>query len=445
MMRSTTMIRSQLMHVAAAAVWLIAPATVLGQSREVPAPVQDRMVVIHSATIHTGTGAVLENGSIAFADGVITGVTAGMPDVGDAMVIDGSGIHIYPGLIASETNLGLTEVGAVDVTNDYTELGRVKPEVRAAVAINPDSDLLSVCRANGILTAHVLPSGGLVSGRSSLVRLDGWTWEDMAIDDTAGLVVSWPRTEPINSRWMRRSAAEQRKEIAEDLKRVEQVFDDAAAYLVARENDPAVKTDLRYEAMAPALRGEQPIYVRASSMGQIESAVGWALRRGLRIVIVGGHQADRVAPLLARHDIPVILGGLHRLPARRHSAFDEPFTVPLRLHEAGVRFCIASGAGAAHERNLNHVAATAAAYGLPKEAALAAVTRSAAEILGLTSHGTLEAGKAATFIITDGDPLEITTNTLEAFIDGRRIDLGSRHKALYEKYREKYRQLGIVD
>ena len=393
MMRSTTMIRSQLMHVAAAAVWLIAPATVLGQSREVPAPVQDRMVVIHSATIHTGTGAVLENGSIAFADGVITGVTAGMPDVGDAMVIDGSGIHIYPGLIASETNLGLTEVGAVDVTNDYTELGRVKPEVRAAVAINPDSDLLSVCRANGILTAHVLPSGGLVSGRSSLVRLDGWTWEDMAIDDTAGLVVSWPRTEPINSRWMRRSAAEQRKEIAEDLKRVEQVFDDAAAYLVARENDPAVKTDLRYEAMAPALRGEQPIYVRASSMGQIESAVGWALR----------------------------------------------------LHEAGVRFCIASGAGAAHERNLNHVAATAAAYGLPKEAALAAVTRSAAEILGLTSHGTLEAGKAATFIITDGDPLEITTNTLEAFIDGRRIDLGSRHKALYEKYREKYRQLGIVD
>jgi imidazolonepropionase-like amidohydrolase len=291
-----------------------------------------------------------------------------------------------------------------------------------------------------------MPQGGLVAGRASLVRLDGWTWEDMAIDADAGLVVSWPRTEPITAWWMEKSEAEQRREIGEDLEAVERVFDEAAAYLKAKEHDEALETDLRFEAMRPALRGEKPVFLVASSMGQIESALAWAARRGLRPIIVGGHQADRVIPLLKQHDVPVIVGGLHRLPSARHADYDEPFTLPVKLWQAGVRFCIASGAEAAHERNLNHVAATAAAYGLPREEALKAVTLHAAQILGLGStHGSLEVGKSATLIVTNGDPLEITTDTLLAFIDGREIDLGSRHKALYAKYRQKYVQLGILE
>ena len=245
---------------------------------------------------------------------------------------------------------------------------------------------------------------------------------------------------------MRKSEAVQRKEIREQLDQIDEVFDDATAYARSRSNDETVKTDLRFEAMRPIVNGSKPVYVRAASAGQIEAAVAWGVRRGYRVVIVGGREADRVMPLLQAHDVPVIVRGLHRMPSARHGAYDEPFTLPTRLHDAGVRFCIASGAGSAHERNLNHNAATAAAYGLPREVALKAVTEYAAEILGVgKTHGTLEPGKAATLIVTTGDPLEITTETLTAFIDGRRIDLGNRHKAMHAKYREKYRQLGLLE
>jgi imidazolonepropionase-like amidohydrolase len=434
-------------EVLAAAALLVIAGAVCGQSRQVPAPAQDRPVVVHSATIHPVGAEAIDNGYVVFEEGRITRVGRGRPPrVPDARRHDASGLHVYPGLIAASTTLGLTEVGSVDVTNDHTEYGQVKPEVRAAVAINPDSELIPVARANGILTAHLMPRGGLVSGRSSFVCLDGWTWEGMTVEPACGLIVSWPRTEPINAWWMEKSEQEQRKEIREGLQQVEDLFDEAAVYIAARASDPALPTDLRFEAMRETLAGRKPVFVQASSMGQIESAVAWAVRRNLRIVIVGGHESDRVIPLLQRHDVPVIIGGVHRLPGRRHAAYDEPFTLPGRLHEAGVRFCIASGTGAAHERNLNHVAATAAAYGLPRDAALRAVTLSAAEILGVDDRvGSLQEGRSATLIVTNGDPLEITTDTLVAFIDGRRIDLGNRQKSLYEKYREKYVQLGLIE
>jgi imidazolonepropionase-like amidohydrolase len=268
----------------------------------------------------------------------------------------------------------------------------------------------------------------------------------MAIDPAAGLVVNWPRTEPVTAWWMETSEEAQRQEIKEDLEAVEKVFDDAIAYIKAKDANPELATDLRYEAMRPALQGDKPLFVSAALAGQIESAVAWANRRGLKIVIVGGSQADRVSSLLKRHDVPVIVSGIHRLPTRRHDGYDEPFALPAKLHEAGVRFCIATGGEPSNERNLNHQAATAAAFGLPKEKALQAVTQDAASILGLgDTLGTLETGKQATLILTTGDPLEITTDTLVAYIDGRRIDLGSRHKSLYEKYQEKYRQLGLVN
>jgi imidazolonepropionase-like amidohydrolase len=427
---------------------LLGTSVAAGQSRQVPAPAQHDPAIIHSGTVHTVSGERIDNGYVIFDEGRIVAVGAGAPPAyaPDARLYDASGLHVYPGLISSNTTLGLTEVGAVDVTNDHTELGRFKPEVRAAVAINPDSDLIPVARANGILTAMILPNGGLVSGRSSTIRLDGWTWENMAIDPEAGLVINWPRTEPRTGWWVTKSDEEQRKDIAEDLEAVERVFDDAAAYLDAKDAGSSIETDLRYEAMRPALRGAKPVYVRANAPGQIESAVAWAKRRGLRIVIIGGRQAQHVIPLLVEHDIAVIVNGLHRLPSGRHAAYDEPFVLPSQLHEAGVPFCIASGTGAAHERNLNHNAATAAAYGLPKAEALKAVTLHAANVLGLgATHGSLETGKSATLIVTTGDPLEITTDVLIAFIDGRRIDLGSRHKSMYAKYRQKYQQLGLIE
>ncbi len=420
-----------------------------GQSRQVPGPPQDRPIVIHSAMIHTVSGDVIEHGHIVFKDGRITHVGPGDAprlEASEVTVYDGTDLHVYPGLFAIDTEVGLQEVSAVPVTIDHTEFGRVVPEVRAAVAVNPDSDLIPVARANGILTAMISPKGGLISGRSALMRLDGWTWEDMAINADAGLIVNWPRTEPIEAWWMEQSEAEQRKEIEEDLKSIERIFDEAAAYIAAKDADSEQATDMRFEGMRAALAGEQPVFGRAAQMGQIESAVAWAKRRDLDIVIVGGIEADEVLPLLLKYDIPVIISGTHRLPLRRHDAYDRIFTLPKRLHEAGIRYAIAPGTEPAHVRNLNHIAATAAAYGLPKTEALRSVTLHAANILGVGDElGSLEPGKAATLIVTSGDPLEITTDTLMAFIDGRRIDLGTRQTQLYDKYREKYRQLGLLE
>jgi imidazolonepropionase-like amidohydrolase len=414
------------------------------QSREVPAPPQDHPIVVTGAVVHTVTGPTFAAGYVAFNDGRIIDVGEGEPPTLPwAEIVDARGLHVYPGLISCDTTLGLIETGSISATRDYSEAGDVTPEVRAAVAINPDSDLIPVTRANGILTAMVTPRGGLVAGRSSLIRLDGWTWEQMAIEADAGLVINWPRTEPnLRTSWWRetRPEKEQRKEIGERL------FDDAIAYHRSADADPQQASDMRYEALRDVIGGLKPVFVRASSRGQIESAVAWAARRNLNIVIVDGREAVEAAELLRAHDVGVIVTGLHRRPQHRDDPYDTPFTLPARLHEAGIRFAIASGTGSAHERRLNHNAATAAAYGLPPDEALNAVTIRAAEILGLgTSHGSLEVGKAATLIVTTGDPLEITTETLVAFIDGRRIDLGNRHKALYEKYLEKYRQLGLIE
>ena len=422
------------------------------QSAQIPAPPQDKPIVIKNATIHTVTNGTIEAPSyLVFENGRITNVGRGeAPRIDGADVIDASDLHVFPGLISSETTLGLTEIGSVDVTQDSRELGDFTPEVRAAVAVNPDTDLIPVTRANGILLGLTFPSGGIISGRCSAIRFDGWTWEDMAIDDTAGLVLNWPRTEPVFSRWGGRgrsmSAGDMAERAKEAINSINEFFDAAERYLAARESDDTVPIDSRYEAMRGYVTGEEPIYVRADSAGQIESAVAWANRRGLRIVIVGGREADEAAPVLAKHQVPVIIGGTHRTPSRRHDNYDTPFTLPKKLHEGGVLFSIGTGGQAAHERNLNHQAATAAAYGLPREEAFKSVTINAAKILGIDEeYGSLESDKSATMIISTGDPLEITSDVLVAFIDGRRIDLGSRHKRLYEKYQEKYRQLGLIE
>ncbi len=417
------------------------------QSRQVPAPPQNEIVIIQNATIHPVSSQAIERGYIVLQDGLIREVGEGAaPDLFDSQIVDANGFHVYPGLIAPQTQLGLIETGDVSVTNDHRELGNFTPEVRAAVAVNPDTDLIPVARNSGILTALTLPDGGLVAGRCSIIRMDGWTWEDMAIDDAAGLVITWPNTDPIRAPWMRRGGGEQRQGIAEQLAMIDAIFDDAEAYFAAREHDDDVTTDLRYEAMRDCLAGNRPLFVWASSVGQIESAITWADKRGYKIVILGGLEADRALPILKKHDVPVVINGVHRMPSRRHDAYDRAYTLPKVLHEVGVKFCIAPGGRDGMERTLGHHAATAAAYGLPRDEALKSVTLSAAEILGVgATHGSLERGKAATLILTTGDPLEITTEVVMAFIDGRRIDLSSRHTQMYEKYREKYKQKGIIE
>ncbi len=444
----TTLVRT----IALAAAALAAPAS-RGQDLTVKAPPQSRPVLITNVAVYPVSGPPIASGKVLFIDGVIRHV-GGMAEpitMVEAVVpetIDGKGKRLYPGLIAPATTIGLVEISSVRATRDFAEVGGVTPEVRAAVAVNPDSWHFPVARMTGVLTACVFPDGGAIPGRASVVRMDGWTWESMAVLDDAGLVVDWPAVRPIRAWWMDRSDEEQQKEIRKALDRIEQAFASAEAYLRARAADASTPTSIRLEAMRPALEGKRPVFVRCQDLEQIQSAVTWGAKRGLRMVIVGGRDALLCADLLKKHDVGVIVSGTHRLPRRADAAYDEPFTLPAELEKAGIRWALATPGATSqgNDRNLPYQAATAVAFGLENAAALRGVTLGAAQLLGVSDTlGSIEPGKAATIFLADGDPLEITTRIEAAWIDGRAIDLSNKQTALAAKYREKYRQLGLIN
>jgi imidazolonepropionase-like amidohydrolase len=415
-------------------------------SESIPAPPQKKPIALVNAVIHPVTESVINDGTILFDKGLITdlGTTVAIPE--DAVTIDLQGKHVYPGMIESYSQLGLTEIGAVRSTNDYTELGQINPNVNAQVALNPESEYFPVTRANGIAMAITLPTGGIISGKSALIKMDGWTWEDMTVKAPVSMVMHWPQLQ-IQSGWWRKPVKEQRKDINKNKELVEQTIKDARAYMAAREaakhkGVPFHKKDLKLEALIPVFKGELPLWITANSLIQIESAVSWAEEQKLKIVLVGGTDAIYATELLKEKNIPVIITSILKLPVHRDSDIDEPFTLPLKLHDAGIKFCIAA-TGASSVRNLPYHAAKAAAYGLPKEEALKAVTIYPAEIIGVADKvGSLEKGKEATLMITDGDPLEITTQIEKLYIQGREIDLRNKHKQLYLKYQERYQQIG---
>ncbi|MFZ9691740.1 MAG: amidohydrolase family protein [Phycisphaerales bacterium] len=427
-----------------------------GQSPNVPAAEPTGPIAIVGATIHTASAdpdlpPVIARGWILVRDGVIVdlgGSEQPMPalDPADWTIVDASGMHVCPGFHAMDTQLGLVESMAVRATDDRRETGDVTPEIVPAVAINPDTDLIPVARAGGILLASVVPEGGLVPGWCSTIRLDGWTPEELAVESKAGLLIAWPMMDPVRAAWVRRGEDSQRNRTREQLESLEKLFDDAAAWRAAREADADMALDRRLAAVAETLDGAKPIFVTCGSTSQVEAAIAFAARRGLRLVIVGGPGTLEVADLLAERDIPVIVDGVHRLPRHRHDRPFEPFELAGKLHTKGVRVAIATAEEPAHERNLPHQAATAAAHGLPTETALAAITRVPAEIVGIADrYGSLGPGRSATLLVLDGPPLEITSAPVAAYIDGRPIDLSSRQSRQREKYLEKYRRQGRLD
>lgn len=431
-----------------AAMLLACVALVAAQDLTHKAPAQKGPIMLHGGTVHPVFGFPLENGFVVFDRGRIIQVGALGPAVpGVKEKIDVQGKHIYPGFIGAYTNLGLTEIGAVRATRDFDEVGDLTPEVRAAVAVNPDSTLIPVTRSNGVLTFATFPRGGAIPGRASLMRVDGWTWEDMAIRADAGLVVNWPRARPGYLPWQvsRRAEEDRDKRIRKNLVRLEEAFSRARGYVDARRAGADLPIDIRWEAMWLALEGHRPVFFLAQDYDAIVTAVDFAARHRLKAVLVGGQDAWLCTDLLKKHDVGVIIRSLHRFPKRNDSDFDETYRLPARLEAAGVRWCLASGQPASNERNLPYAAARAAAYGLSREAALKSITLYAAQVLGVADRlGSLEKGKSATLFVADGDPLEVTTNIEMAFVDGRRIDLSNKQTELYAKYRAKYRQLGLV-
>jgi len=417
---------------------------------------EQRPMVIDGATVHTISDGVIERGRVVIEDGVITAITSADTSValpGRPITVDARGLHLYPGLIAAATDLGITEIGSVRATHDYNESGGFTPEVRPSIAVNPDSTLIPVARSNGVLVAGIFPSGGRVPGRASVVQLDGWTNETMTIDDASGLVISFPNVRPVTDWWMTRPISKQREDISKNLDELKERFASARAYLSARSAETDHPIDLRYEAMRSAfptgvsgLDNQDFTYIWAQDVDQITAAVSFAQRFGLRPVIVGGRDAPMVADLLVSSDIPVLVNGTERFPKRADSPHDDPYTLPSRLQRAGIRWAFASGSGASNERNLPYGIAKAVAYGLDPDVAIRSITLGPAELLGVDDRlGSIEVGKHATLILTDGNPLEITTSVVAAFIEGRRSDLTDKQKLLNEKYREKYRQLDLID
>lgn len=432
-------------HLVLAATAFLALASRLGASEIVPAPPQTRGVALVGATIHPVTGPEIPAGTIVFENGKIAALGAGIAVPAGAEVIDVAGKHVYPGFISANSVLGLIEIGAARATVDIEEAGAINPNVRSAPSVNPDSELLPVARTNGILTAHAVPEGGLISGQSALMRMDGWTPEAMTVRSPIAMHLRWPNLTIDRDPHARKSADDQQKEIDKAQKTIRDAFEIARSYENARKSgNPDFKSDLRWEAMMPIFEGKLPLFVHAGTLAQMEAALAWAKQAQLKITIVGGSDAWRLAPQLKESDTPVVLALATRLPSRRDDSYDSVFSNAARLHEAGVRFCIATGgrsSEAPHERNLPYEAAMASAFGLPRDEALKAVTLYPAQLLGVADQlGSLEVGKAATLMITTGDPLDLPTAIEAAFIDGRQIDLTNRQTRLRDKYREKYRR-----
>ena len=410
-------------------------------------PPQSQPIALQGATIHTVTNGVIENGTILFNNGVITAIGTDVQLPAGTRVVDASGKHIYPGLIDAYSTVGISEIGSVDVSSDINELGDFNPNVRAEVAVNAESRHIGTTRSAGVLVSLTTPGGGLISGMSSALNLEGWSWEEMSLESAAALNVNWPNPNPRRGGrgGGRGGGAGDAPTYEERVQELKDFFAEARAYRDAVAVGEEVRSDSRYAAMIPALNGEIPVVVAADGAAQINDAITWGQGEGVRIVIRGGRDAIHVADRLVSENIPVILTSTMAAPGRAYEGYDGAYSMPARLYEAGVKFAISGGAGALYTNRLPWEAGVAVAFGLPEEEAVKAVTINAAEFMGLDDRvGSLEAGKQATLLITTGNPLDMTTNIEQAYIQGRELDMNDIQKHFFEKYMVKVRQLRPV-
>ncbi len=403
---------------------------------EVPGRLPAGEIVLEHATIHPASSEPIEDAVLVMHQGTIRqlGRYGKMSlQLGEqAERIDLTGQHVYPGLIDADSAMGLIEIDAVRATVDLAETGSINPNVRGHVAFNPDSEMIPVARAGGVLLALTVPRGGLLSGQSSLMRLDGWTGDEMTVEPSVGMHLNWPR---------RRGGPGGDRDAKDPLAELRDWLRNARSYVAAGRDEHSAGFDARLEALVPVVEGGQALYVHADDIRAIQEAVAFCEQEQVKLVIVGGYDAPQCSDLLKRHEVPVIVTGTQRLPRRRHADYDEPFRLPARLSASHVKYCI-GGYGrfsASLVQNLSHHAGTAAAHGLSRSEALKAITLYPAEILGVADrYGSLEAGKSATLIVADGDLLEVTTSVKRAWLDGRPVDLDNRHKRLWRKYQRRY-------
>jgi len=406
--------------------------------------------VIRNAHIVTLNGPDIENGSVVIRDGKIeaVGVTVNVPS--GAQTIDARGLSVYPGMMDAGTAMGLVEVGqGAAGTVDTAELGDLNPNAKAIIAINPHSAHIAVTRVDGVTSAVSLPTGGLISGQAAIINLVGTTPQEMAVVPYAALVINFPRTARRGGEF----GAEQQPDVdlnatltanERQIDQIRKMMRDALAYGLAQDafakdtSLPRPDQNIVLEALVPYVRGERPVILRADREAEIRGAIKFAEEMKLKPIILGGDDAWKITALLKEKDVPVILTGIQSLPLREDDAYDTLYEAAAKLKAAGVRFCISTGNSGSDVRTLPFHAGLAAAFGLSKDEALKAVTLYPAQIMGVADRlGTIEIGKLANLVVTDGDLLEVRTHVRYLFIDGRQVPLTSRHTQLNDAFKDR--------
>lgn len=404
---------------------------------------------IRNARIVTVSGATIENGTIVIKNGKIEAVGASVSVPSGAEIIDGKGLSVYPGMIDAATNLGLAEIPlSADPTMDVQEQGDMNSNAKAIVGINPNTSHVNVTRISGVTTVLSHPTGGIISGQSAVINLWGATQEQMSIVPTHSLVINFPRVTTFSfvpgvgpQQLDFNEAVRQRDRRMEDLKKIFKTAEDYAMVKDAYEKDktlPKPKTDLKMEAMIPYIRGQKPILFTAQRANDIRGVVKFVEDLKVKGVIIGGQEAWKVADGLKKNNIGVVYTNIYSLPVRDDDAYDIALEAPAKMKQAGIQFCISTGDDGANVRELPYQAGIAAAFGLSKEDALKSVTLYPAQILGIADKvGSIEVGKVANIVVTNGDMLEQRTDVKYLFINGRLIPLTSRHTELFERFKDR--------
>lgn len=398
----------------------------------------DDSFLLRGVTVHTVSGQDLPNGSVLVQDGKIMGVGVKLSAPKGIRIIEGKSMHVYPGMIDSASEVGMIEIDSIKETTDLTELGDFNPQLRAAVAVNPSSEHIPVTRANGITAVMNLPRGGMIAGQGSLMHLDGWTWEEMEILRSGTMHINFPVLTPAPSRFgdsRRVPFVEVQREYEAKLRSLHDFFEQCRRYQKAKAAALAgFQADLKYEAMLPVIERKLPALITAIRERTVHDAVEFAAQEHIRIILADVREPGQMLPELKTKGIPVVLGKTLELPLNDDDPYDAPSSLPAQLYRAGVKFAFATFS-ASFSRNLPYQAANAVAFGLPYAEALKAVTLNAAEIWGVGEKmGSIDEGKWADLMITDGDPLEAKTQIKQLFIKGKPVDLENKHHQLYEKY-----------
>ncbi|MFY0604462.1 MAG: amidohydrolase family protein [Flavobacteriaceae bacterium] len=409
-------------------------------AQQTPAPEQTTAYSIEGATAHIGNGQVIENSLIMFEKGKIVFVGSANTKIArKGKTINAKGKHVYPGFIATNASLGLSEIDAVRATRDFDEVGNMLPHIRSLIAYNAESKVVESMRPNGVFMGQIAPRGGTISGTSSIMQFDAWNWEDAALKVDDGIHMNFPGSLTRGRWWLGEDPAlKPSPRYAKNKQSITDYFNNAKLYLAGDQS----KKLLPYAAMKGLFDGSQQLFIHVSGQREITDAVTMFKELGVKkMVIVHGNEAHKVSDLLVKNNIPVIIDRAHRVPNNEDDDYDLPFRNAKMLVEKGITVAIGMEGQMErmNTRNIPFYAGTYAAYGLGKEEALKLITSNAAKVLGIDAMvGTLETGKHATLFISEGDALDMRTNILTAaFIQGRKISLESHQTKLWKRYDSK--------